>query len=252
MEAHQKCDIPHIRNVWFNEDSITNIISMQDMTANFRVTMDSKQEKALLVHMPDKVVKFKQFSSGLCAVDPNDKKSHELPKKSSQFLSAVKENLKFLSTRQQKRARRARQLHETMGTPTVDDLKAMIRMNLVKNNMVTTDDLNLAVKAHGPDIGSIEGKTARSKPVPVISDIVEIPDELLEVQQDPIVSMDGLTVNSLKFLSAISHELYYRTAQCVTNPVASACEKCVDELLGICKKGGSMSPISTATMTIAK
>jgi hypothetical protein len=33
--------------------------------------MDSKL--ALLVHMPDKIVKFKQFLNGLYAMDPNDK-----------------------------------------------------------------------------------------------------------------------------------------------------------------------------------
>jgi hypothetical protein len=194
MKSHQKCDIPHIENVWFNKHSITNIISMQDMTAKFRVTMDSKEELALLVHLPDKIVKFKQFSNGLYAMDPNDKKSYELTKKPYQFVSTVKENLKFLSPRQQKRARRARELYETMGTPTVDDLKAMTSMNLIKNNVVTTDDINLATKAYGPDVGGIKGKTTRNKPTPVTSNIVEIPDELLEVQQDFTVSMDGLTV----------------------------------------------------------
>jgi hypothetical protein len=109
-----------------------------------------------------------------------------------------------------------------MGTPTVSDLKAMIQMNLIKNNLVTTADINLATKAFGPDIGAIKGKTTRSRPTTVISNIVEIPDELLNIQQDMTVSMDGLTVNSYEFLSTISHDLYYyRTAQYVTRPVAS-------------------------------
>ena len=181
---------PHIKNVWFNKDSITNIISMRDMTAKFRVTMDSKEELALLVHMPGKIVKFKQFPNGLHAMNPNDKKSYELIKKPHQFVNAAAENLTFLSPRQQKRARRARELCEPMGTPTIDDLKAMIRMNLIKNNVVTTADVNLATKAYGPDVGEIKGKTARSKPTPVTSNIVEIPDELLEVQKDVTVSMD--------------------------------------------------------------
>jgi hypothetical protein len=120
----------------------------------------------------------------------------------------------------------------------VDDLKAMISMNLIKNNMVTTDDVNLATKAYGPDVGGIKGKTTRSRPTPVTSNIVQIPDELLEIQQDLTVSMDGMTVNSLKFLTAISHDLYYRTAQCVTNPVVSVYKTCMDELLTIYKRGG--------------
>ena len=104
--------------------------------------------------------------------------------------------------------------------------------------MVTTDNVNLATKAYGLDVGGIKGKTTRSKPTPVTSNIVEIPDELLEVQKDLIVSMDGLTVNSLKFLSTISHELFYRTAQYVSKPVASVYEVCMDKLVSIYKKGG--------------
>jgi hypothetical protein len=119
-----------------------------------------------------------------------------------------------------------------MGTPTVDDLKAMIRTNLIKNNVVTTDDVNLATKAYGPDVGPLKGKTTRSKPLPVTSNIMEIPGELLEVQQDLTMSMDGLTVNSLKFLSTRSHDLYYRTAQYIARSVASIYEECMDELLG--------------------
>jgi hypothetical protein len=61
----------------------------------------------------------------------------------------LEENLGFLSPRQQKRAKIACQLYKTMGTPTVDDLRGMIRMNLIKNNVVTTDDVNLAMKAYG-------------------------------------------------------------------------------------------------------
>ena len=75
MESHLKCDIPHISNVWYNENSMTNIISLKDMTKKFRVTMDSTKELALLVHMPDKIVKFKQFSNGLYAMDPSDETS---------------------------------------------------------------------------------------------------------------------------------------------------------------------------------
>jgi hypothetical protein len=200
--------------------------------------MDSKEEPALLVHMPDKIVKFKQFSNGLYAMDPSDERSFMMTKKPYQFLDTLEDSLGFLSPRQQKRAKIARKLYKAMGTPTVDNLKAMIRTNLIKNNAVTTDNVNLATKAYGPDLGAIKGKTTRSKPTPVTSNIVEIPDELLEVQQDLTLSMDGLTVNSLNFLSTISHDLYYRTAQYVARPVVCIYEECMDELLALYKRGG--------------
>ena len=78
----------------------------------------------------------------------------------------------------------------------------------------------------------------KNRPTPVASNILKIPEEFLEVPQDLIVSMDGLTVKALKFLSAISHELYYRTAQYGTKPVASIYKGCMDELLEVYKKGG--------------
>jgi hypothetical protein len=154
------------------------------MTDNFRVTMDSKEERVLLVHMPDKIVKFKQFSNGLYAMDPNDKMSFEMKKKPYQFLTTVKDNMKFLSKRQQEQAKRARELLKVMGLPMVDDLKAMIQMNLINNNVVTTEDVNLAMRAYGPDISGIKGKTTRQKPTTVENNTVEIPEELLEIQQD--------------------------------------------------------------------
>ena len=40
-----------------------------------------------------------------------------------------------------------------MGNPTLDDLKATIRINLIKNNELTTDNVNLAKKVYGPDVG---------------------------------------------------------------------------------------------------
>jgi hypothetical protein len=66
-------------------------------------------------------------------------------------------------------------------------------MNLIRNNQVTTEDVNLATKAFGHGIGTIKAKTTRSRPTPVTSNLVEIPDELLEVQKDVIISIDGMT-----------------------------------------------------------
>jgi hypothetical protein len=237
MNSTQKCDVPHLGECWFNKDSITNIIAMCDMRKKFRITMDTNKEAALVVHMPKKAVKFKEWPNGLYAMNPADPDSFGSISDQYQMIQTIEENMKFLSPRQQARARKARSLYHAMGTPTVDDLKAMIRMNLIRNNQVTTEDVKLAEQAYGSDIGTIKAKTTRSKPTPVTSNLVDIPDELLEVQKDVILSIDGMTVNSLKFLTTISHELYYRTAQYVPENVASEYEKCMDELMAIYKRG---------------
>ena len=48
-----------------------------------------------------------------------------------------------------------------MGTPSIQDLETIITMNLVKDNEITLNDIDIAENAHGPDIGSIKGKTTR-------------------------------------------------------------------------------------------
>ena len=60
--------------------------------------------------------------------------------------------------------------------------------------------------------------------------------------------MGRLTVDSLKFMSTVSPEIYYRTAKYDTIPVASVYEVCVDKILIVYKEVALISTISTATM----
>ena len=138
-------------------------------------------------------------------MEPNDEIILILTNKRYQLLNTLEENLNFLTLRQHKQSKQSRELYKSIRTPTVGDLKAVISMNIIKNNLARTDDMNLAKINYGPGVGGITGKTTRIRQMIAVRNIVEIPNELLEVQKALIVSMDGLTVNSLKFLSMISH-----------------------------------------------
>ena len=140
-------------------------------------------------------------------VDDNEVRLHH------QFVTTLDENKTFYTSRQFDRAKRARDLYHSLGTPTVNDFKAIIRINAIKDNPVTTEDIELAEKIFGPDIGTLKGKTTRRKPLPVVSDYIEIPQELVNAQRDITLCIDGMYVNGLSFLSTISRNLYYRTAQ---------------------------------------
>jgi hypothetical protein len=103
---------------------------------------------------------------------------------------------------------------------------------------VTTNDVNLATKVFGEDVRALKGKTPRQCPTPVTSNIIKIQDKLIGVQQDVIFSIDGITVNSIKFLRTISHEIYYRTAQYVIQTNANKFKKCLNEIKTLYKQGG--------------
>ena len=122
---------------------------MKDMTSKYKVTMDSAVEKALFVHMKNKIAVFKQLENNLYGMDPRDPASYITKKtydnKNVQMMNLVKDNLEVMSPRQQTRAKAARKAFQAICTPTTQDLKAMIRMNLIKNSRVTTKDIDLAV-----------------------------------------------------------------------------------------------------------
>ena len=59
-------DFPNLGEVWFNRDSIANILSLADVRKVCRITMDMSAEPALLVHRLDgSIMKFLEHSSGL-------------------------------------------------------------------------------------------------------------------------------------------------------------------------------------------
>jgi hypothetical protein len=51
------------------------------------------------------------------------------------------ENKSFYTQRQFDQAKRAQDLYHALGTPSIEDFKAMLRMNTVANNPVTTEDV---------------------------------------------------------------------------------------------------------------
>ena len=108
----------------------------------------------------------------------------------------------------------------------------------MKNNRITTKDVILAEKAFGPDVGELKGKTTRRKPRVAVDNVVEIPPELLSINEEVILSIDGLSVNGLKFLTTISHELMYRTEQYIKDARAEDYEKCMNEIYYIYRKAG--------------
>ena len=54
---------------------MTNVIALSNMTRKFRVTMDSSKEKTFFVHLPEKIVVFKQMKNNLYGIDPSEPKS---------------------------------------------------------------------------------------------------------------------------------------------------------------------------------
>ena len=87
-----------------------------------------------------------------------------------------------------------------------------------------------AANIYGPYIGHLKAHTTRRRPNPVVDTSIDITDELLEAQKDATIVMDGLTINGLKFISAISLHIYFRKMHYMTNTTAVYYQRALNEI----------------------
>ena len=66
----------------------------------------------------------------------------------------------------------------------------------------------------------------------------EIPSELVSINEKVILSIDGLSVNSLKLLTMISHYIMYQTGQYIKEARAEDYEKCMGKIYYVYRKSG--------------
>ena len=229
-----KADVPGWGEVWFDPNCMTNIFSYAHMADRYPITYDNRKEDAFIVHLPHKSVKFTR-ENGLYLYRPPYIKQHAIKDTQSesntkvQFLETVDENKKFYTKRQFERAKRARELLYSLGYPSINNMKAIIRMNAIKNNPVTTEDVDIAQKIFGPNIATLKGKTTRCTPVPIIEDRIKIPRELITTQYAITLCIDDMKVNDIGFLTTTPRILCIQQQDispiCSPAFIASVCSK---------------------------
>ena len=126
-------------------------------------------------------------------------------------VQTIEENAKFLTPKEIAQANMAKWLLHTLGYPSVVNLKTIIKMNVIQDNLVTETDVNLMEHLFGPDIPTIKGKTTRCHSHQLVSDVVSIPHELHDAQHDVCLYIDIMYINGMPFLTTISKNVKYHT-----------------------------------------
>jgi hypothetical protein len=111
-------------------------------------------------------------------------------------------------------------------------------MNAIKNIPVTLEDVKISEMIFGSDIGRIKGETIRIKPIPVVSDYIEIPQEMVEKQQDIILCIDTMFINGIAFFTSISRNIMFRTAEPINNQGKEEYVRVMKNVLQIYKNAG--------------
>ena len=246
FDVRHQAQVEGFGTVWYDETSITNIFSHAEMADRYRITYDNHDKvngDSFVVHLPQKAVTFRRLTNKLYVHKPGESNKsgvHQVSRSGTgtNLVNTVEENRNFYTPRQFERAKRARDMYHAIGTPSIADFKAVIRMNAIGNNPVTTKDIDLAEKIFGPDIGQLKGKSTRRAPVHVVENEIEIPRELIRSQQDLTLCIDGMKVNGLWFLTTISRNLYYRTAHYVRHQTPEVYQTALTDVIRVYNRAG--------------
>jgi hypothetical protein len=168
--THLSTEMGHVKNfghVWFNPDSLANILSMAEVHKVCRITMDTSVEPAMSVPRRDgSIMKFNKYKSGLYYFDtaaPKTPNSTTFDVNTYLFLNTVEQNKQAYTQREIEGADRARELYKKIGRPSKKEFTDILQNNLIQNCPVTPDDAKEALQIYGPDVATLQGKTLVKK-----------------------------------------------------------------------------------------
>ena len=155
----------YLRNygeVWFERNSMANILSMSNVRKKFRVTMDigpSTITPTIWVHIDENTkIDFTEHDMGLFVHDMTK------PNKNHVFLNTVQSNRNLFNKREVHRAKLAQDLFKKIGRPGYKTFPHILDKGLIRDCPMTSDDIKRAMTIFGLDPAVIKGKSTRKKP----------------------------------------------------------------------------------------
>jgi hypothetical protein len=133
---------------------------------------------------------------------------------------------------------RARELYHIVGTPTIELLKALFKINAIKNCPVTTEDVNNAKKIFGADMSSLRSKSTRRKSTWVREDVIKIPEGLISQNRKIDLCIDIMYVNKCGFMTMIDQTIQFRSALPIKNRTHGEYYRVLDMVLRLYNSAG--------------
>ena len=205
--------------VWYNPNSIANILSLAQVRLVRRVTMDTADSPAFHVHKLDGsgTTVFAEHASGLYLYDASAPVPHvansssEAPVIAYSYLQTVAHNKTKFTARQIESADAARKLYRLLGRPGYTRFLTALKDNHILNCPVTIDDARRAEQIYGKDVAFLKGKTTESPAKAHVPDFtpVALPPEMLSLHPNITLCCDLFYVLGLTFSLSTSRNLRY-------------------------------------------
>jgi len=172
-------DLPGYGTVWFYEDGIANILSLNNVKKKYRVSYESTAYDCFEVHKADGTKRvFKPSKKGLFYSCVNNDVA---------LVTTVENKINKYTVREYSYAENARDLQNIIGRPSTQDLISYVEKNLIPNCPVTRQDIMRAEDIFGPNIGSIKGKTTYTTQEHVKIHPQDIPQEIMDKHGEVIL-----------------------------------------------------------------
>ena len=208
-------------DVWYDKNSVANILSFAEVANKFRVTFDTKSSNNIFLHKSDgSTLFFKCTNNGLYYHDVRRKKNSVkdytltsmIFKDKNTLVSTVDANKNNYTRRQILQADKAVRLYKMIALRSMEDFTSALTTRLVRNSLITTVDAKNALAIFGSHAAALKGKTTRAKPTSVITEsIIPVPEEILQLHKSITVYADFFYFDGLVFFYSVSHKICYGT-----------------------------------------
>jgi hypothetical protein len=212
--------------VWFHEKGIANILSLARVKEKHRVTYDSENGNSFQVWKQDGSVReFHESPRGLYYLDTAVEGAGE-----KVLVTTVDDKKSNYTQRDYSRAVLARKVHNMIGRPSLRDYLRYVDEGLIPNCPVTRADIKAAEDIFGPNVGSLKGKTARTKAEPVETKVTDLPLEIMERYGNVTLTADIMTINKIRFFMSVSRNIRFGTSEVITNMKESTLVSCMKNI----------------------
>ena len=220
MDTTQEADFGDTP-VYFDARGIANVLSLYQLGQKFKVTYDSTDRGGVFkVLTPAGVVEFKPTQKGLHVLNLKHNPDAAFILVNDADLAygksrvpTVRQNYEGFTKRQVQQATHARRIMGMIGAPTEREFQSLVRLNLLKDCPITNSDIINAHKIFGPDLANIRGKTVRRKPRHVNTELVDIPQALVDNKKNITLVADVMFINGVPFLVSSSRNMMLTTIE---------------------------------------
>ena len=221
---------PHA--VWYHPGGPVNIMSLNRVTAAYDVTINSRLENCITVHLSRRhKISFRPSVQGIYQAPISQTMHHWC------MLSTVKDNAGHFTQQSVRRAKRARKMQSITMFPTSRRMKE-VGIEAIKNCPITRADIIAADTIFGPPLGALKGKTVRTTPAQVNANIDPVPTEILSHHCKLTLLIDIMFVNKVPFFVTMSRDLKFITVDPIPNRQVNTVAKSLATTISLYKSRG--------------